>query len=227
MIIDCFIFYNELDLLRYRLNTLQNVVDYFVLVEATLTHVGKPKKLYFEENKHLFEKETFFERIIHVIVDDFPFDENSIDISKDQQWENEKFQRNCISRGLEKLHLTNADYIIISDLDEIPDPKTLKNIDFEGIRSLEQDFYYYNLNSKMDHKWYHSKIMRYANLNFSNIRLTDYESIKNGGWHLSYFGDSAFISNKIKLSSVILNFSFSEFCLIRHFFILLHIFLCL
>ena len=34
-IIDCFIFYNELDLLNYRLNVLNNVVDYFIIVEAT------------------------------------------------------------------------------------------------------------------------------------------------------------------------------------------------
>ena len=44
-IIDCFIFYNELDLLFYRLSVLNNVVDYFVLVEATKTHAGNDKIL--------------------------------------------------------------------------------------------------------------------------------------------------------------------------------------
>ena len=42
-IIDCFIFYNELDLLNYRLNLLDEYVDYFVLVEATHTFVGNEK----------------------------------------------------------------------------------------------------------------------------------------------------------------------------------------
>jgi hypothetical protein len=50
-IIDCFTFYNELDLLNYRLNILNNVVDYFIIVESTHTHVGKEKNLIYEENK--------------------------------------------------------------------------------------------------------------------------------------------------------------------------------
>ena len=53
---DCFIFYNELDLLEIRLKTLDSVVDHFVLVEATKTHRGKDKPLYFEENKERFKK---------------------------------------------------------------------------------------------------------------------------------------------------------------------------
>ena len=46
-IFDTFTFYNELDLLTYRLNLLNNYVDYFVLVEATHTHVGKEKNLFY------------------------------------------------------------------------------------------------------------------------------------------------------------------------------------
>ena len=53
-IIDCFTFYNEIELLNYRLNILNEFVDFFVLVESTHTHVGKPKDLYFEKNKEKF-----------------------------------------------------------------------------------------------------------------------------------------------------------------------------
>ena len=56
-IIDCFIFYNELDMLTYRLNILNDVVDYFVLVESNHTFVGKEKPLFYQDNKHLFEKD--------------------------------------------------------------------------------------------------------------------------------------------------------------------------
>jgi len=48
-IYDCFIFFNELDLLEIRLKTLDKVVDYFVLVEADKTHRGKKKPLYYEK----------------------------------------------------------------------------------------------------------------------------------------------------------------------------------
>ena len=46
MIYDCFSFFNELDLLEIRLNTLDKVVDKFILAESTLTHTGNPKPLY-------------------------------------------------------------------------------------------------------------------------------------------------------------------------------------
>ena len=42
-IIDCFIFYNELELLKYRINILNNIVDYFVIIESTHTFIGKEK----------------------------------------------------------------------------------------------------------------------------------------------------------------------------------------
>ena len=63
-IIDCFIFYNELDLLTYRLNLLNNIVDYFIIVESTHTFIGKEKICFFSENKHLFE--NFTNKIIHI-----------------------------------------------------------------------------------------------------------------------------------------------------------------
>lgn len=43
MIVDCFIFYNELDILKKRLRYLDSVVDKFVLVESTVTHRGEEK----------------------------------------------------------------------------------------------------------------------------------------------------------------------------------------
>ena len=46
MIIDTFMFYNELDMLEFRLKELNSVVDKFVIVEATQTFVGNKKKLY-------------------------------------------------------------------------------------------------------------------------------------------------------------------------------------
>ena len=37
---DCFTFFNELDLLKIRLELLEDVVDYHVIVESNLTHSG-------------------------------------------------------------------------------------------------------------------------------------------------------------------------------------------
>jgi len=206
-IIDTFIFYNEISLLEYRLSLLKEIVDHFVIVESTLTHVGKPKKMYFDNSK--FKNYP----IVHVVVEDFPFNENNIDTSKEQQWINEKFQRNCITRGLKLLKIKPDDIVLLSDLDEIPDPLTLKKIkssNFKGSAQFDQEFYYYNLTCKMQVSWLFAKIFSYSwflsnNLTLSDIRYTQFETIPYGGWHLSYFGTPKFISNKIK------NFAHQEF----------------
>jgi hypothetical protein len=55
MLIDCFTFYNEINMLRFRLEELKDVVDYFVLVESDMT---------FNKNrKHFIENSIFI--IIH------------------------------------------------------------------------------------------------------------------------------------------------------------------
>ena len=212
-IIDCFIFYNELDLLTYRLNLLNNIVDYFIIVESKHTFVGKEKNLFFNENKHLFE--NFNNKIIHIIVDDFPYKQANLNIGYYDVWQNEIFQRNSISRGINCINdLSDSDVIIISDLDEIPDPHTLnkikKNDILIDINVLEMDLYYYNLNTKLNGKWLYCKIISYEkykelNINCNDIRNTQCGIISNGGWHLSYFGDKLFIQNKIQ------NFSHQEF----------------
>ena len=212
-IIDCFTFYNELDLLTYRLNVLNDVVDYFIIVEATHTHTGKEKILYFNENKHIFEK--FKEKIIHIIVDDLPYKYPNINIGNDEQWQNEKFQRNAISHGLERIDMLNdEDLIIIADLDEIPDPRTLVDIKngniLVDINTLEMDLYYYNLNTRIIYKWDKCKIVSYnkykqLNITCDNIRHSHFKTILNGGWHLSFFGDSNFIKNKLN------NFAHQEY----------------
>jgi beta-1,4-mannosyl-glycoprotein beta-1,4-N-acetylglucosaminyltransferase len=190
-------------------------VDYFVIVEARQTFVGTSKPLYFDENKHLFER--FSNKIIHIVVD-LPFTKDTIDVLKGDQWINEKHQRNCIAEGLKQIdhELSLVDVIIIADLDEIPDPSTLKKIKSgqihvnDGIGRLEQDFYYYNLNSKRDEKWYHCKILtvkKYKELGLTceEIRFQNCATIVNGGWHLSYFGNTSFIKNKLE------NFAHQEY----------------
>jgi beta-1,4-mannosyl-glycoprotein beta-1,4-N-acetylglucosaminyltransferase len=206
-------FYNEIDLLTYRLNLLNDVVDFFIIVESTHSHNGKEKNLTYLENKALFE--SFHKKIIHIVVEDFPHKYPNIDFSRREQWLNEGHQRNAISRGLNKIDtLSESDVIIIADLDEIPDPRTLLNIKKSNIKvdfnALVMDLYYYNLNTKIKGDWRHCKILDYKtyksmNMTCNQIRRTGSKAILNGGWHLSYFGDKYFIQNKIQ------NFGHQEF----------------
>ena len=207
-IVDCFTFYNELDILEYRLELLYPFVDHFVLVEATRTHVGKEKPLFFNENKTRFSK--YMDKIIHVIDDELNPNPH-VDTSKylkDEVWKNENHQRDSIDKGIQILNLNPDDLLIISDVDEIPNIMTIYEIlETKHIHyaNLIQDMYYYNLTCKQRELWCHAKIVCYHiyvnNFNCSpqacrNSIINSF--IHKGGWHLSYFGNSLFIQNKLK-----------------------------
>ena len=49
-IFDCFQFFNEEHVADLRFNILNDFVDYFVIVESTVNHQGKEKKLQFDIN---------------------------------------------------------------------------------------------------------------------------------------------------------------------------------
>jgi len=120
-IYDCFTFFNELELLKVRFEELYEDVDHFVLVEASKTFSGNSKPLYFSENAHQFEK--YKEKIIHVVVDDFPAPTCDPD---NDRWVREEFQRNAMLRGL--VGCKDEDIILISDLDEIPNQQSIYQI---------------------------------------------------------------------------------------------------
>jgi len=199
-IIDTFIFYNELDMLEFRLTELDPVVDTFVLVEATKTFAGKPKPLHFKENMDRYNK--WKDKIVHVIVDTMPGGNNA--------WSREAYQRNSIAKGVQSMNLEDTDIILIADCDEVPDVDILSGLKTKGLKGawkLHMDFYYYNLMCK-------------AKISHSRARLMDYKTFKtrtpekhvntfyprmNCGWHFSYFGSEDFIINKIQ------EFSHQEF----------------
>lgn len=210
-IVDCFTFYNELDLLYYRLSLLYPHVDYFVLSEATKTHRGNSKPLFFGENKDRFS--LFLDKIIYVLDEDLV--ENPI-VSPNHKrddgvWRNENHQRNALNRGIEQLVLDSDDLIIISDVDEIPDIQTILDNRQAIVQTqyvgLIQDFYYYHLTCKNPEKWSEAKVMTYSY--YCNqlkrvpqiCRMHNYFQVNGylyrGGWHLSYFGNAETIRNKI------------------------------
>ena len=51
-IYDCFQYFNEEHIADLRFNILNEFVDYFVIVESTVNHQGKDKKLQFDINKY-------------------------------------------------------------------------------------------------------------------------------------------------------------------------------
>lgn len=193
MVYDCFLFFNELDLLEFRLNELNEYVDRFVLLESNTTFSGNPKPMYFQENRVRYKK--FEDKIIYIPLVD---DQSSLSV-----WDREHFQRLSIKRGL--VDCADDDVIIISDLDEIP---KLENIDIVNLASnnlpvqFVQSVYYFYFNLKLMDGWFGSICTMYKSLRdktIVQIRSSESVKINDGGWHFSFLGS---ISNMVaKLES--------------------------
>ena len=204
MVYDCFQFFNELDILKIRLNVMNDVVDKFVISEATETFSGLKKPLYYEENKEMFKE--FEDKIIHVVVDDTP---------QGGTHERDTFQKNAVTRGLKDA--TDDDIIIFSDLDEIPNPEKIKeillNFQQDKIYHFAQRLFYCYLNMEevsgnllsyagefdgVEHKkWIGSKMLSYKlmkeqHLQCGDLRFPERKEIgirvEDGGWHFGYMG---------------------------------------
>jgi beta-1,4-mannosyl-glycoprotein beta-1,4-N-acetylglucosaminyltransferase len=202
MIFDCFPFFNELNILDIRLNLLNEHVDYFILVESSVTHTYKKKPLYYYENKEKFKK--FEDKIIHLVIGK-PIDSEMIN----DTWKIENNQRLPIYQYLTSLNhdIHHNDIILISDVDEIPNleffTKNYNYIDFPHV--FMHDFYYgnflrriFNKNNNDYEEWYGTIGLPYNmiiqnnfNLNYL-IRKDRFDFIHTfkkiyGGVHFSYF----------------------------------------
>ena len=200
---DCFIFFNELDVLEIRLNELYDVVDKFILCEARYTHQGNPKPLYFDENKDRFAK--FSDKICHIKIEQFPPECKTT-------WDREHYQRNCMIAGL--YNAQPNDVVILSDADEILSADTVRNYSIsQGICSIKMPLYYYKLDWRLAEPWFKPRIFPFSAIGkptqdgFSQRGTLqwfrgegDYQ-VQNqleGGWHFSFMGDKESIRAKIK-----------------------------
>ena len=214
-IYDCFCYFNEDLLLELRLETLWDYVDYFVICESILTISGQPKALNFDAER--FSK--YKSKIRYLILKEYPF-------STDDAWRNERWQRKYLKNGL--LDAQDQDWIMLSDVDEIPRPETIfrfipkkyKRADFE------QYMYVYFLNNRREDDnnpfiWIGSKITTFYN--FKTFFGSDMESLRNykskgllrgikrkffkifmvqrismGGWHFSWMAGVDKIIQKLE-----------------------------
>ena len=124
-IFDCFQYFNEEHIADLRFNILNESVDFFVIVESTVNHQGKAKKLHFDISKY----KKFSKKIKYIVVNDTP--ENIKKPHTGGESLVEQHQRNSIMKGLSKA--SDNDLIILSDVDEIPNLNKLNLFDKKNI----------------------------------------------------------------------------------------------
>ena len=196
-IIDCFTYFDEDLLLETRLNTLYEHVDQFVICEATLDHAGNAKKLNFDIKKFL----NFKNKIRYIVVEDLPKVINKFKKHWHTAHARDQFQRNTLIRGLSDC--SDNDLIMISDLDEIPNPK--KILDFKENNKYAcfvQSNYLFKLNllNISEPNWYGTRMCRKKDLKspqwlreikvnkipFYKFYKPKFDRfIQDGGWHFS------------------------------------------
>lgn len=219
-----FPFFNELQLLKLKLEELWSVVDFFIISEGTLTHSSKEKPLYFEENKHLFEK--YRSKIIHQIVKDTPNNPQELNTIRSENELHDKviqsvktaywfdknvssylrdtYEKESVIRAM--ANCNHQDIVILGDCDEIPNANTLKKIigDFDNnqIYHMQHSFWWYYLNVlKTDENWFGNMVMSFEK--FKNVSFCDMRNHKSGifvdnaGWHFTYMGGAENVKRKV------------------------------
>jgi beta-1,4-mannosyl-glycoprotein beta-1,4-N-acetylglucosaminyltransferase len=197
-IFDILLLNHEVEMLEIRMNILDPYVDYFILTEGNKTFSGLDKESTYLKNKDVFKK--WEKKIIH----------NQIEIPDlNITWDREIFSRNsALSLNL----FEDDDILLTSDIDEIPNPKVLFNIDEwitdDNHHTFRQKCYTYYLNNFYSDNWFGTRAARYRymkNNTIDNIRegTEDVSKIsgplvENGGWHFTYCGDAQQIRGKIK-----------------------------
>lgn len=208
-IYDCFMFYNEFDLLEIRLKELYDHVDLFVIVESNLSHTNNSKSFRFEQHKERYL--PWIDKIQYI---------KHISNASSNPWTNETAQRLAISQGIQDAH--ENDIVIISDLDEI--------VRHNVVQELRQDFtntiYGFNMplfNFKFNFMrvdpgphdvWAMAAragwIKRFSPQELRNLKhnlfntvpdcyLLNHKEIRvfaHGGWHFGYLGDNKWLLEK-------------------------------
>ena len=218
-------YFDEDTVLDVRLNYLNKYVDKFVIIEAEYNHKGEKRKPQFDIKN--FKK--FKDKIIYLLIkqkipgmyeiNDFDSDDKKNGKHVMNALKRENFQRNCIADGLSDA--SDEDWIIISDLDEIPN---LNDNDLKSIKSpiifFKQLMMYYKFNLVLEnYPWIGSKACKKKNLKspqwlrnikdrayswwrldtlFSESKYIKIKIIENGGWHFSYLKSPEDIEKKLK-----------------------------
>ena len=224
-IFDCFMYFDEDIVLDVRLNYLDKYVDKFIIIESKYNHKGEKRTPLFNIDK--FKK--FESKIKYILTNKIPTgienikaDDNKSEIYRKSifnAWKRENLQRNQISEGLSDAQ--EEDWVIISDLDEIPNLSEikLKNIN-DNFVFFKQDMMYYKFNLRLENYiWVGSKACKMKNLEspqwirdikdrkyswwrvdtyFSKKKYNNILFVENGGWHFSYLKNPKDIEKKLK-----------------------------
>jgi hypothetical protein len=203
---DTFLYSGEKDLLKLRLQFLNPLIDYFVIVESTYTFSGNHRLL----SDNLFRKDlqdAYPGKINWVILEEF--------MPSATAWQRESWQRNQIKLGMGRAK--KGDIVMLSDLDEIPNPNFIhkvRDLREHDVKVAQMDLYFYEFDFKSERIWLGTTATTWnSEIDFQALRmhgiqgwaLDSCEVINSAGVHMSSIGNSQNLARKIR------SFSHTEF----------------
>lgn len=222
MVIDLTLGFNEIDLFAIRYNELRGIVDRFVIVEATHTHSGISKPLYFSEWADKLA--PFVQEDVEIIV--WNNGSEFAPCTAEYAWLRENYQREILGHWILE-NCTHDDICILSDMDEIPRADALKQFiaseEWSGVWRFDQVLSYLYLNTTAG-GWGGSKLFHARELfDMHEMRIFPIREvlrpkidrpmttairyrheagiagvIPNGGWHFSSCGGVAKVNTKME-----------------------------
>ncbi|KAL2154416.1 hypothetical protein VTH82DRAFT_3092 [Thermothelomyces myriococcoides] len=197
---DLVMFNTELDHLEIRLNSTWDEVDFFVLVESRKTFTGHDKPLILLDNFDRFE--PYHSKMIYHEIEYPP------NFKPRRTWDMEDLQRNSMltqvfPRLTGRHEPQEGDVLVVSDVDEIPKPSTLRLLracHFPRRLTLYSRFYYYSFQwLHRGPEWPHPQATYYQGLRRTllpnDLRIADggiwpfreWEKggLANASWHCS------------------------------------------
>ncbi|KAF8161240.1 glycosyltransferase family 17 protein [Crassisporium funariophilum] len=184
-VLDAVLMSNELDLLEIRMNELDSVVDYFLIVESNTTFTGLRKETYFADNRARFSK--FEHKIVYQFLPGYPLRPGQ------SPWDVEANTRNTmtmvIRNHISQISANTMSMVIMSDVDEIPARHTidlLKHCDFgKSIHLQLRDFLY-------SFEWYlgltswRASVAIWSQDSYYRHSKSGEAILADAGWHCSY-----------------------------------------
>ncbi|KAF9969569.1 hypothetical protein BGZ73_008041 [Actinomortierella ambigua] len=130
-IFDTVLLNDELEWLEIRMNELDKVVDVFVVIESEQTFQRGYKPLYFQQATRSKTFSRFMDRVLHIVVPNITEAEEDRNrkIGGDGPWAIETYLRNKgVQMALQTFRPTPGDWVLHSDVDEIPRASALAKI---------------------------------------------------------------------------------------------------
>ncbi len=224
-VFDAFPFFNEEKVLEVRLRELDDSVDVFVPVEASVTHNGGSHEPLWPTLRHDPRFRRFAPRVasyIAAVSNEVPGLS-----AKEAALRRERQQRDAVVEALEKAGAVASDVVILSDADEIPDAQRLNAVlachayltDGKVLpAALLMAWHQYDFRWRARVPW--GAVAREGcvvaevgdlrgrtNSDFrrmlrderqaSNLSI-DRSHVRNGGWHLSSFGGTSLLKKKLE-----------------------------